>query len=685
MDPISTIVGIGRITSALYDQAQYIYHNKEQCLRLLERIKVINSTLVSLKVEFDEGKPIPESYRLAILDLHGSVQRAESLFEKLTKKDLFKQFQVTFFAQTTNYEILEIHQQLDQGLLQLNLGLQIQSVLDKQEKQKLKKIEREKFEKETNTPLMNLKIAQKTDLEELLSKSEPSEKQKLLNMPQLHEIKEKKLASLQYNIDEYILMQGKLKNNQKIESRKSELFSVPFSDLIIENLISETRLGKLYYGTLYESPVAIRVLEGNLDPKDIERFNKEVSAMDKARGEYVLPIFAICQEPGRLCLVTKYMQQGSLRQVLNKVDKQEAKLSIEQRHQLILEIACGLNSLHGRQICHRNLNSEHVLIDEKGQAYIAEFRLSQNKMLSSLYEERESVLEWMAPEIWMNSQSFTPQADIYSFGMVVWEMMTCEIPYASWDRTTWIDRIQKGERENLPSTVPQFYCDIIKSCWQARPEDRPSLLSIITDLKAYKIKNEATHILTGSSSSFWKSEKSVEEATTPSIESGLLPLISQADAKYFHKAAKVCCDNFTLAAVLSYRRHTLINNERDVPQPSEKDAEHFAKAGEICFNKQQFDAAEVCYRQAVILGNSKGMNGLAILHLTQGKAPESKGFAYQMLTLAANLGYQPAIINLAKQLEQGDGIKANPSEASKWREKVKRNETPSFTRRCTTK
>ena len=610
MDPISTIVGIGRITNALYDQVQYIHHNKAQCLRLSERISVVDSTIKTLMKSVDD-KSVPDTYVKALLDLYCAVKEAEHLFNKLTDKNLLKKAKLTLFAQTTNYDITEIHRQIDQGLLQLNLGLNVQSVLEKEER---KKDQREDMAQMLLASYEIVKIREAT-----LDK-------RLLNESQRKEVEEKQVASLQYNVDKYISEKSQKKKSTK--PHFDEELSVPFSDLIIETLIIETPFGKLYYGRLHEQPVAIRVLEGNLLASDFKGFIQEVRIMQNLRSDYILPIYAICQEPGRLCLVTKYMEQGSLKQVLHKVYNKELSLSPEQQHQLILEIAMGLYYLHQKEICHRNLRSEHVLIDTYGHARIAEFRLSQNKMLSSLHEDGGSGLEWMAPEIWANSQSFTPQADIYSFGMVLWEIMTCKIPYASWDRTTWIDRIQKGERETLPSEVPEFYRTIIINCWQARQEDRPSLLSIITDLKSYRVKTEMSHALTDSSSSFWKSEKSLEGCTTPAIVSPLLPLISTEDSEHFRRAAKVC------------------------------------------FDKGELEAAEKCYNQSVLLGNIKSMNDLAILHLTRKKEP-NKVLAYQLLSVAANSGYVPAMENLANQLERGDGIKANPSQAASWRERAK--------------
>jgi serine/threonine protein kinase len=86
--------------------------------------------------------------------------------------------------------------------------------------------------------------------------------------------------------------------------------------------------------------------------------------------------------------------------------------------------------------------------------------------------------QWMAQEILVGNQPYTPKADIYSFGVVLWELVTRKIPFE--EHNTWEipNIVGRGDRPPIPKDCPSKFASLIHSCWQENPSKRPSFTTI---------------------------------------------------------------------------------------------------------------------------------------------------------------------------------------------------------------
>jgi serine/threonine protein kinase len=192
------------------------------------------------------------------------------------------------------------------------------------------------------------------------------------------------------------------------------------------------------------------------------------------------------------------------------------------RVQCASDIACGMSFLHSKGFIHRDLKSLNVLCDEHGKCMIADLGLAKrleraadagstgknkNKNQLSLQSlddlnERKGAgvtawagtAAWMAPEV--TGYDYGPSVDVFSFGVVMWELLTCRIPWASSSYTfahLIIRAVVRGERPEVTDAdlkdVPDGYVALMKQCWQSEPKERPTFKNVMSMLERLSVED----------------------------------------------------------------------------------------------------------------------------------------------------------------------------------------------------
>jgi mitogen-activated protein kinase kinase kinase 9 len=144
-------------------------------------------------------------------------------------------------------------------------------------------------------------------------------------------------------------------------------------------------------------------------------------------------------------------------------------LSWEDRRRIAYEIALGMNYLHSfsTPIIHRDLKSLNILLDSCFRAKIADFgwtRLKSDRMTN-----RIGTFQWMAPEV-IDGDMYTEKADIFSYGIILWEIAAREPPYKSIMGTkVSIDVVKYDLRPDIPKATPEAFAKLMKRCWVNSP------------------------------------------------------------------------------------------------------------------------------------------------------------------------------------------------------------------------
>ncbi|KAJ6663930.1 hypothetical protein lerEdw1_008884 [Lerista edwardsae] len=261
------------------------------------------------------------------------------------------------------------------------------------------------------------------------------------------------------------------------------------------------------YGTVssarhadWRVPVAVKCLQGPLLDSDRDNLLKEAEILHQARFSYVLPILGICNEPEFLGIVTEYMPNGSLNQLLHgKNIYPEIAWSL--RFRILYEIALGVNYLHNMNppLLHHDLKTQNILLDADFHVKIADFGLSKWRMVSmSLSRGEKSMPEggtiiYMPPEDYDFTQKSRAgvKHDIYSYSIIMWEVMTRKQPFEDVINPLQIMySVSQGKRpdtseESLPLDIPHrtLMMSLMECGWAQNPDERPSFSKCLIELE----------------------------------------------------------------------------------------------------------------------------------------------------------------------------------------------------------
>jgi serine/threonine protein kinase len=134
---------------------------------------------------------------------------------------------------------------------------------------------------------------------------------------------------------------------------------------------------------------------------------------------------AACRNPPVYCVITEYLSEGSLRAYLHKLEGKP--ISLQKLIAFSLDIAHGMQYIHSQGVIHRDLKPENVLINDT-HLKIADFGIACEEAYCDLLADDPGTYRWMAPEM-IKRKSYGRKVDVYSFGLILWEMLTGTIPY----------------------------------------------------------------------------------------------------------------------------------------------------------------------------------------------------------------------------------------------------------------
>jgi len=173
------------------------------------------------------------------------------------------------------------------------------------------------------------------------------------------------------------------------------------------------------------------------------------------------------------------MPKGSLYDFLHN----KQSLSWPQIWRISVDMGLGILHLHSNNILHRNLKSLNVLLDDGLRAKVCDFGLAKIKQettttTTSIKKSSNPIgtVSWMAPELFKRKAKYTKRSDVYSFGMILWELATRKIPWSdAQSASIIINWVLQGEKEEIPKKSPQSYAKLIAKCWEQNPKDRPTI------------------------------------------------------------------------------------------------------------------------------------------------------------------------------------------------------------------
>lgn len=213
-------------------------------------------------------------------------------------------------------------------------------------------------------------------------------------------------------------------------------------------------LGEGGFGAVYKAyqpavgrEVAIKIILPGLanQPDFIRRFETEAQVIARLEHPCIVPLYDYWRDPDGAYLVMRWLRGGSLQTLLK-----QGALDIETATQMIDQIARALIVAHRSNIIHRDIKPGNILLDEDGNAYLADFGIAKDLQQSegggTQMDAIVGSLDYISPEQ-ARSEPVTPRTDIYSLGVVLYEMLAGEHPFPN---LTSIERLYKHINDPPP-------------------------------------------------------------------------------------------------------------------------------------------------------------------------------------------------------------------------------------------
>ncbi|XP_033849285.3 mitogen-activated protein kinase kinase kinase 10-like [Acipenser ruthenus] len=265
---------------------------------------------------------------------------------------------------------------------------------------------------------------------------------------------------------------------------------IDFQELRLEEIIGAGGFGKVYKGIWRSEEVAVKAARQDPD-EDIsvtaENVRQEAKLFWMLRHPNIIALKGVCLKEPNLCLVMEYARGGGLNRALSG-KKVPPRVLVN----WAVQIAKGMSYLHNETIVpiiHRDLKSSNILILEQLEndelsnktLKITDFGLAREWHRTTKMSAA-GTYAWMAPEV-IKLSLFSKSSDIWSFGVLLWELLTGEVPYREIDALA----VAYGVAINkltlpIPSTCPEPFARLLEECWSPDPHHRPSFSTILEQL-----------------------------------------------------------------------------------------------------------------------------------------------------------------------------------------------------------
>ncbi|CAL8281067.1 unnamed protein product [Lota lota] len=289
-----------------------------------------------------------------------------------------------------------------------------------------------------------------------------------------------------------------------IGSLTNTLPVIPYQKLTDLRYLSKGGFGTVFKAqhSDWRTTVAIKCLKIDSPVGERERNSllKEAEVLHKARFNYIIQIYGVCNEPEFFCIVTEYMCNGSLDRLLHEKDSYP-HLHWPLRLRILYEIALGVNFLHNMTppLLHHDLKTQNILLDGEFHVKIADFGLSKWRQLSISKGSGSKPTEMGGTIIYMPPEEYQPNRnrktdvkyDMYSYAIIMWEVLSRQIPFEDTTNPMQIMFcVMNGTRPDtgpgsLPDDTPsrETLVHLMTCGWTADPDNRPTFLKCVMELE----------------------------------------------------------------------------------------------------------------------------------------------------------------------------------------------------------
>uniref|UniRef100_A0A182PB91 Mitogen-activated protein kinase kinase kinase dlk-1 n=1 Tax=Anopheles epiroticus TaxID=199890 RepID=A0A182PB91_9DIPT len=257
----------------------------------------------------------------------------------------------------------------------------------------------------------------------------------------------------------------------EMKNKQTEDWEIPYETITDMVWLGSGAQGAVFCGKLRNELVAVKKVR--------ELKETDIRHLRKLDHDNIVKFKGVCTQAPVFCIIMEYCAHGPLHK---RLQDSGGIISPQQLVSWSQQIALGMQYLHSHKIIHRDLKSPNILIGDNEVIKISDFGTSREWNEISTKMSFAGTVAWMAPEV-IRNEPCNEKVDIWSYGVVLWELLTGEVPYKNVDSSQIIFGVGNNSLYlPIPDTCPEGFKLLIKQCWSAKPRNRPSFKIILTHL-----------------------------------------------------------------------------------------------------------------------------------------------------------------------------------------------------------
>uniref|UniRef100_A0A8D3E5K4 Tyrosine-protein kinase receptor n=1 Tax=Scophthalmus maximus TaxID=52904 RepID=A0A8D3E5K4_SCOMX len=268
-----------------------------------------------------------------------------------------------------------------------------------------------------------------------------------------------------------------------------------------EKIALSRELGQGSFGMVYEglakgvvkdepeTRVAIKTVNESASMRERIEFLNEASVMKEFNCHHVVRLLGVVSQGQPTLVIMELMTRGDLKSYLRSLRPKEVLLSLPPLRKMLQmagQIADGMAYLNANKFVHRDLAARNCMVADDFTVKIGDFGMTRDIYETDYYRKGGKGLlpvRWMSPES-LKDGVFTTHSDVWSFGVVLWEISTlAEQPYQGLSNEQVLRFVMEGGLLEKPQNCPDMLFELMRMCWQFNPKMRPAFVEIISSLK----------------------------------------------------------------------------------------------------------------------------------------------------------------------------------------------------------
>jgi len=265
-----------------------------------------------------------------------------------------------------------------------------------------------------------------------------------------------------------------------------------------DDFIQQKRIGHGSYSEIYSGidkqslqTVSMKVMISNsLIQREFESFKREVTILSKLRHFAILPFIGYCSEYPYI-IISELMTGGRLS---DRIHDSTRPLDPTKQTIIALGIAHGMAYMHAQGMIHRDLKASSIFLDADDFPRISNFEVTKQGPDDNSLTGQLGSAAWTAPELF-NSEQYSEKIDVYSFGVLLWELLTHDVPFRGLTPFMIVRQVTESHsRPLIPQNCPPKLAKLIKACWDQDPSRRPEFSKIAEILEKGEVSFPGTNV-----------------------------------------------------------------------------------------------------------------------------------------------------------------------------------------------